>query len=175
MADSPTVPTGAADAGAAYAQLIVDQLTEERSRKSSLEARGVTVITTSGTLATLLFALTAGLTAAAKFKLPSDAKLPLLLALIAFVIAAMCGLGTNVPLIYREPTPHGLAKLVDARYWTAPAPIGQLRVAASQVTALSAARVANDFKVKLLVAATSAELLAVIFLAWAVAVILYVS
>jgi hypothetical protein len=33
--------------------------------------------------------------------------------------------------------------------------------------------VANDLKVKLLLAATGAELLAVIFLAWAVTIILY--
>ncbi len=60
-ADSPAVAAVDADAGLAYAQLIADQLAEERSRKSSLEARGVTVITTAGPLATLLFALTAGL------------------------------------------------------------------------------------------------------------------
>lgn len=110
----------ATDAGAAYSQLISDQLAEERTRKSSLEARGVTVITTSGTLATLLFALTAGLTSVASFKLPGGAKLPLLLALVAFIVAAVCGLTTNMPLKYREATPQGLARLVDARYWTAP-------------------------------------------------------
>jgi hypothetical protein len=163
----------AADAGAAYGQLISDQLTEERNRKSSLEARGVTVITTSGTLATLLFALTAGLTASSDFKMPEDAKLPLLLALIAFVAAATCGLATNVPLLYRETTPQGLAKLVDAKYWTAPSAIGQLRVAAAQVTLLTASRSANNLKVRLLIAAVAAELLAVIFISWAVAAILY--
>jgi hypothetical protein len=167
------VPTDDAAAGVAYGQLIADQLTEERARKSSLEARGVTVITTSGTLATLLFGLTAGLTAVTSFKLPADAKLPLLLTVIAFVIAAMCGLATNLPLIYWEPTPKGLAKLIDSRYWTAQATVGQLRVAAAQVTILSAARAANNIKVRLLIAAAAAELLAVVFLTWAVAIILY--
>lgn len=163
----------ATDAGAAYSQLISDQLAEERTRKSSLEARGVTVITTSGTLATLLFALTAGLTSVASFKLPGGAKLPLLLALVAFIVAAVCGLTTNMPLKYREATPQGLARLVDARYWTAPPVVGQLRVAAAQVTLLGAARLANNLKVRLLIAAVAAELAAVIFLAWAVACILY--
>jgi hypothetical protein len=167
------VPTDNANAGVAYRQLIADQLTEERSRKSSLEARGVAVITTSGTLATLLFALTAGLTAAARFRLPADARLPLLLALVAFVVAGMCGLVTNLPLIYREPTSQGLAKLVDARYWTADATVGELRVAEAQVTALSAARMANNFKMRLLIGAAGAELLAITFLSWAAATILY--
>lgn len=167
------MPGETADAGTAYGQLISDQLAEERSRKSSLEARGVTVITTSGTLATLLFGLTAGLTATSSFKLTGAARLPLLLALIAFVIAAICGLVTNVPLIYREATPAGLAKLVDAKYWTAPPTVGQLRVAAAQVTLLTAARSANNLKVRLLLTAVGAELLAVVFLSWAVASILY--
>ena len=161
------------EAGAAYRDLIADQLTEERNRKASLEARGIIVITTSGTLVTALFALTAGLTAAAKFKLPEPTKLPLLLALIAFVFAAIFGLVTNLPLLYKEPTPQGLARLVDARYWTGPAEVGQLRVAAAQVTALAAARSANGLKVALLLAAVLSELLAVVFLSWALASILY--
>jgi hypothetical protein len=169
--DDQAVPD--TDAGAAYGQLIVDQLTEERNRKISLEARGVTVITTSGTLATLLFALTAGLTAAAKVKLPESAKLPLLLALVAFVIAALSGLATNVPLRYRETTPQGLARLVDAKYWTAPPEVGQLRVAAARVTVIAATRSANGLKVVFLIVAVFAEFLAVVFLVWAVAGILY--
>jgi hypothetical protein len=62
---------------------------------------------------------------------------------------------------------------VNARYWTAPPAVGELRVAQAQVAVLSAARTANDLKVSLLIAAISAELLAVAFLAWAVAVILW--
>jgi hypothetical protein len=59
-----------AGAGTAYGLLIASQLTEERNRKASLEARGITAVTAAGTLVTLLFALTAGLTAAPGFKLP---------------------------------------------------------------------------------------------------------
>ena len=104
------------DAGVAYGQLIMDQLAEERNRKASLEARGVTVITTSGTLATLLFALTAGLTAAAKFKLPQSAKLPLLLALVAFVIAALAGLASErYPCGTGKQPREGLARLVGCK------------------------------------------------------------
>jgi len=106
-------------------------------------------------------------------QLPATARLPLLLALIAFVVAAICGLATNIPLIYQEATPRGLAKLVDARYWTGPATVGQLRVAAAQVTLITAARLANNLKVRLLIAAVTAELLAIVFLCWAVASILY--
>jgi hypothetical protein len=162
------------NAGAAYNQLIADQLWEERSRKSSLEARGLAVITTSGTLATLLFALTAGLTTAAHFKLPGHARLPLVLALVAFVLAALLGLITNIPLQYKEPSPDGLAVLVDANYWSASAEIGQIRVAQARVSTLAAARSANAQKVTLLLGAMFFELLAVGFLTWAIIAILYV-
>src|SRR6266702_3869969 len=157
------------NAGAAYSQLITDQLTEERSRKTSLETRGVTVITTSSALATVLFALTAGLTTAAKFKLPGPSRLPLVLALCAFATAALLGLMTSIPLRYREPTPSGLAKLVDVNFWTAPPEVGQLRVASAEVTTLAVARAANGLKVRLLLGAIFFELLAVILLTWAIA------
>jgi hypothetical protein len=78
-----------------------------------------------------------------------------------------------MPLRYQEVTPQGLAKLVNARFWTAPPTVGELRVAAAQVALLSAARSANNLKVRLLIVAIAAELLAVAFLAWAVAAILW--
>jgi hypothetical protein len=160
-------------AGTAYGLLIADQLTEERNRKASLEARGITTVTAAGTLVTLLFALTAGLTAAPGFKLPAGADVPLLLALIAFVIAAIFGLTTNLPLRYQEPTVRGLMKLVNARFWLAPAEIGELRVAGAQVALIAAMRSANNLKVRLLILAIATELIAIVFLFCAVAIILY--
>lgn len=161
------------NAGTSYGQLIADQLAQERARKASVEARGITVITTSSTLATLLFALTAGLTSAATFRLPGPARLPLVLALCAFGGAALLGLVTNVPLRYQEPTPRGLAKLLAPNFWAAPPHIGQRRVAEAQVKTLTAARVANRLKVRLLLGAISCELLGTIFLIWAIVNVLY--
>ncbi|BCB76954.1 hypothetical protein GCM10022251_76020 [Phytohabitans flavus] len=160
-------------AGSAYAGLISDQLAEERSRKASLEARGVSVITTSGVLVTVLFALSAGLRSVGDARLPGVARVTLLLALVTFVLAALFGLATNLPLRYKEPTPEGLAQLVDREYWAAPAVIGELRVAESKVRVLAAARAANRIKVTLLLVGAFLELLAVAFLAVAVANVLY--
>jgi hypothetical protein len=161
------------DAGGAYAAFIVDQLGEERNRKTTLEGRGIVVINTSSALATLLFALTAVVTGAAKFRMPGSARLPLLLALVSFVCAAICGLLANVPLRYREPKVAGLAKLVDPNYWSGPREIGELRVAGANVEALASARSANGLKVMLLLLAVGFEILAVISLSWTIAGILY--
>jgi hypothetical protein len=162
-----------ANAGAAYGELIADQLAEERSRKASLESRGLTVVTTSGTLATILFGLLTALNTATRFRLPGPVRLPVVLAVAALVMAGGFGLATNIPLRYKEPTARGLSGLVAASYWAAPADIGQLRVAQAQVKTIAAARAANGLKVALLLTAVLCELLAVVFLAWAVASIVY--
>lgn len=72
-----------------------------------------------------------------------------------------------------RPTARGLAKLVDARLRAAPAKIGELRVAELQVALIAAMRSANNLKVRLLIFAIAAELIAIIFLFRAAAVILY--
>jgi len=161
------------NAGDAYGRLIDDQLNQERQRKISFENRGVTVINTSSALATLLFALTASLTLAAKFQLPESAKLPLILALGAFVFSAILGLAVNMPMIYGAPAPEGLEKLCTAEYWEAPATIGQLRLAGAQIDELTASLEANKFKARFLVAAIVCEILATGFLAWAIGIIIY--
>ena len=161
------------NAGEAYGRLIEDQLNQERERKVSFENRGVTVINTSSALATLLFALTASLTLAAKFKLPEPARLPLLLALGAFVFAAVCGLVTNMPMPYGTPTADSMEKLCTSDYWDAPATTGQLRLADTQIEELRRSQKANDRKAIFLVAAVGCEILATGFLAWAVGVIVY--
>jgi hypothetical protein len=162
-----------ARAGDAYSRLIDDQVNQERDRKASLESRGVTVVTTSSALATLLFALTAGLTTAASFKLPGSAKLPLILALATFVLAAVLGLATNIPLRYRGPTAEALGNLCNPNYWDGAAALGQRRVAEAQVRGLQYARDANAYKVVLLLSAIGCELAAAGILAWAIGEIIY--
>jgi hypothetical protein len=158
-------------AGTSYGQLIADQLAEERARKSALESRGITVISVSGVLCTLILGLTAGVTTSTGFRFVAFVRVPLVLALVAFVSAAACGLLTNLPLRYKEPTARALVGLLNVRYWTGPEEIGELRVAEAQVTILSAARTANGLKARLLLAAVLFELLAVAFLSCAAAVL----
>ena len=101
------------------------------------------------------------------------ARLPLILALAAFVFSASFGLIVNVPLRYREVSARALEKVRKPNYWSAPAQIGQLRVAEVQITSLKAARAANRIKVGFLLCAIASELIAVIFLAWAIGIIIY--
>jgi hypothetical protein len=70
-------------AGDAYTALIIEQLAEERSRKTSLEQRGISVITSSGALVTLLFGLAALTTKPQGYQVPDGATFSFILALVA--------------------------------------------------------------------------------------------
>ena len=86
----------------AYAAFIKDELDVQDKRKASFEQRGLAVITTSGALVTLLFALAALSTKqAATFVLPGTAKVWLSVALALFFVSALAALLTNAPFIYQ--------------------------------------------------------------------------
>jgi hypothetical protein len=84
--------------GELYLDLAVDQLSEERARKESIEQRAVIVISSSGVLVSLQFAIAAVRTRLQTFVIPKPVS-PLLISSIAlFIIAAALALAINVPL-----------------------------------------------------------------------------
>src|SRR4051812_49050206 len=66
-----------------YADYIAEQVVREDARKESVERRGLAVVTTSGALATLLFALAALSTKANDFHLSGWSEFFLALAVVA--------------------------------------------------------------------------------------------
>jgi hypothetical protein len=99
-----------------YWDLVKEQLTEERARKASLEQRGIAVITSSGTLVTLLFGLTALATKAQNYQLPAPADIALAAAAVLFVLAALMGIAVNWAFYYIEVEPDGLRGLQDENW-----------------------------------------------------------
>jgi hypothetical protein len=151
-----------------YAKYIEAQLVREDERKKSFESRGVTVITSSSTLATLLLGLIAIATRSSQtFTLPSDAEEPLALALIAFTFAALLALFTNIPWSVDEADPDGLARVMDSDAWIEGEGEAIRSVAANRLAVLRGASSANTKKGWALVAAMLFEAIAVAFLAWA--------
>jgi len=155
-----------------YAPLLESQLTEESSRKSSFEQRGVAVITTSGVLVSLLFGLAAVVTDAKGFALPGGSRVLLLVALILFILAAVGGIISNWPVKYLQVRIENLQRLVDAVNWSGPPKIASRRVAEAQVAILAHARRRNELKGYALIAAMITQVLAVVALAAAVALML---
>ncbi len=138
-------------------------------RKASLEGRGLSVVTASGTIVTLLFGLVAVLTAGKDFVLPDLARDLLLVALIGFGVAWVLGVLSNIPLNYQN------VDIEDGdfwRWWGEPNTKGFERIAATRLGLLRVAQRKNDIKGKVVIWAVAAEVLAVVALAGAVGVVL---
>ncbi|HEX2049235.1 MAG TPA: hypothetical protein VHJ34_01220 [Actinomycetota bacterium] len=160
-------------AGSAYGALIEEQLTEERSRKQSFEQRGLAVVTSAGTLVTLLFGLVAVLTKVEGFVLPDDARPFLLATLLLFTLAGSLGLIINKPQKYAEPSASWLETLTSEIVWRAPdLRLAERRTAQARVNSIRSFRDRNKRKGFALTAAIVLEVLAVACLSVAVLKIL---
>jgi hypothetical protein len=148
-------------AGAAIARLIDEQLAEERARKGSVEARGISVITTSGVLVTLLLGFGGLVRGTRDLVLPPIADVTLVCGLAAFVLAAVGALYSNAPLKYAEPRAEDLREWLDPRLWGAEAMAGEVRAAEARLDVLVAARALNDRKATVLTGAIAAEVVAI--------------
>jgi hypothetical protein len=157
-----------------YAAYIATQLDREEERKRSLESRGVTVVSTSGTLATVLLGLIAIATRSdSTFTLPHDARVPLAIALGAFSVAALLAIYTNAPRRgYEAASLKGLRTLVDER-WDATESQALSEVAKNQLKVLAAEKTIHKWKARALVAAIATEAVAVVALLAAMITLLY--
>ncbi len=155
-----------------YGEFIKDELEVQDKRKSSFEQRGIAVITTSGTLVTLLFALAALSTKkATTFVLPDSAKTWLSIALVLFFMSALGALVSNLPLVYQAV----LARRIRERLRETPlrdADAAARDVAFTRLDVLESAKRQNGIKGWVLAAAMLCEALAVGCVAVAVWLIL---
>jgi hypothetical protein len=166
------VAAAGATSAAAVMKLVQDQLTEERSTKSSLEARAIGVITSSGALATLLFALAALVTRPAAYQLPDLARLVLTATLVAFMVAAVLAIIAARPGTYQEVTIDSLRAAATQEAMGAPAEQGESAIANVLVDIIAKARHKNGNKARFLKAAVTVEAIAAVLLAAAVAIVL---
>jgi len=166
------MPDTAPDGSEIYGGYVKDELDRQYARKSSFEQRGLSVITSSGVIVTLLLAL-AGFSAGQQqaLVLPGASKVLLILALLFFLGAIGTALAINVPRSYKNVLPAALRAAVKTRWGDSPS-TARRQVAYTQITVLSSARDVNTRKAKLLFGAVAAEFAAVLLLAAAIAVAL---
>jgi hypothetical protein len=150
------------DIYAGYMKGLVDA---ETARKTSLEGRGVAVVTTSGTLITLLLALIGVITSAKNLSLPTAAHGYLAAAVILFAIAIAIGLTANMPFLYKETAPDANGLSVAWRYTAEEA---QAYVIGTMLDILSSFRHANAVKGWLVLAAGLVQLAAILMLVLAI-------
>lgn len=130
------------EAGAVFGAYVSEQLLEERARKTSLEARGLALITTSGAFTTLVLGIAA---LAGGDNLPDVSRVLLILSLAAFLIAAVMGVVVNKPADYDEPSADSLRDTL-ARFGDRDRATGEKTVADSRLDVLKAARQRNETK-----------------------------
>lgn len=155
----PSSPDGAS----VYSDFLASELAAQDARKASFEQRGIAVVTTAGTLVTLLFGLAALSTTVAKAEQLSGAtKTALAYALVFFVISAVLALLTNLPLGYQAVP----ADKIGDRLREKPgrdADAARRDIALTQVRVLRDAKRKNGLKGWLLFGALVLEVVAVAF------------
>jgi hypothetical protein len=154
--------------GPVYASLVSVRLAEEEKRGSSLQARGLAVVTTSGTLVTLLFAIARfGLGSETPTKVPALSRWLLAAAAAAFVAAAVGGLLANLPRVLVRPRLSDLAERIETR-WGAPAGSAEKTVALARAYQLRELERGNDGAARAVLGGLAAEVLAIALAAAAV-------
>jgi hypothetical protein len=159
--------------GAVYCAFIEAELGTERERRSNLDSRGVTLVTTSSSLVTLLAAVGAFVLRSDKFALPSAAKVPLLVALCAFAIAAACGI---MATWLHKSTVADVADLRAMRTsrWKDDPIDSRNAVAFINIKTIESLRNKNDRKARWLISGQLAQLSALIALAVVIFAVLWV-
>jgi hypothetical protein len=150
------------------------RLTEEEKRGSSLQARGLAVVTTSGTLVTLLFAIAKfGLSSETPAKIPTASRWLLAAAAVAFVAAAVGGLLANLPRALVRPRLSNLTELIETR-WGGPAGSAEKTVALARARQLRELERGNDSAARSVLTGLAAEVVAIALAAAAVVLVLAV-
>lgn len=161
-----------ATVGAVVEAVVLEQLTEERQRKASLEARGLAVITSSGALVTLLLGIGALVSSKTDYRITTEARALLIVTAVAFVIAGIAGVICNVPLSYQEIDMLELAQLAAPDFWDRNGDVTAMDAVTTRVTSIMRGRELNTLKAIALVVGLSAEVVAVATAATAVIAIL---
>ncbi|WP_157430167.1 hypothetical protein [Actinomadura oligospora] len=155
------------NSGQAFAELVDDQLGEERKLKESLAQRGLAVVTSSGVLVALSLGATSLASRAPNSRLPGLAVAFVIAALACFIAAAFTALAVNAP------RRHGVVDVQWLREaWERRDRNAHVSAYEARLDLLTSLRAGNRIAGRLLLGALLGELAAVILLTVAAALIL---
>jgi hypothetical protein len=152
-------------AGSVFAEFVASEVERERARRATLDQRGITIVTSSGTLVTLLSALAAFAALGEGNPTPGPVTLCFFaLALASFVIAAIFGLATNRSQGQVVLTTSSMEKWRSDIAWSQPADDARRLIFHFQVETLQSLRVGNEYKSRLVNRGLLFQLVALFFL-----------
>jgi hypothetical protein len=171
-ASAPATGTPAGYDPSPYVELAKDLLAAEQARVERMEARGLAVVTTSGTLATLLLGI-AALVRGQDARVEDLALLLAALAAIAFVVAAGLALAANRPTRAWNVSPERIGDELRERWGReTPPDRPEQKATATRLAIWRSLRELSQTKAKLVFAAMIAQGVAAALLAGAVMVIM---
>lgn len=132
------------DQGEVYYEVMSARLDAERDRRTTLETRGTTVVTSSAALVSLGLLLTA-LVAGKDYRFQSGASVLVLIALGLFVLAGGAALMAGQLHKYKVPTDETLKSCLD-EHWTDTAVSARLAAAWMNLETILSLRSGNDKK-----------------------------
>jgi hypothetical protein len=165
--------------GPVYWKQVQRRLDDERQRQASLQTRAVAVISTSGVIVSILFAVerAAGSSLA---KLEGWTRLAISLPVIAFAVAAVVAIGVIWPKMLRRSDTAVIALNMKVG-WTngtmvhpelpGPSPVEQV-IALNEASELTSWEESNDRAFVFLRAALAVELVGILLVALAIALLL---
>jgi hypothetical protein len=109
VAIQPSPPSDSA--GSVYLDLIQKQVDGEQRRKDSLEQRGMALVTLSGVMAGVVFALVTWATREGQPALAGGTRNLLVASVAGFFLGAVCGVIANRTFKYQEPDINDLRNL----------------------------------------------------------------
>ena len=161
------------DAGHVYASLVATRLAEEEVRHGSLQARGLAVVTTSGTLVALIFAVAQFvLRSRIVAEIPAASRCLLTIAVGAFVTAAFFGLFANVPRDLGRPVASEIAGKISSEWNRSIGPAEKI-VALARARQLQKLERVNDTAAWGVLIGLATEVFAIALAAAAVGVAIY--
>jgi len=158
--------------GEALTRLLNDVIPAERVRKSSLEARALAVITSSGAFVSLLLALGAFVTKATSYAPNTATLIMLTITTVLYTTAAGVGIYCNVPGRYFEIEAEDLRALAAPEEWAKDGAAADAQLALARVYMLEDWRQANELKARWLVTAAAFEVAGILTTAAAVIIVL---
>ena len=151
------------EGGVVFSDAVRDLLTAEEGRRDAMTARGMSVITISGALVTLLAGLAALATKSRGFRLTGGARVLVTASIIAFALSAILAIATYAPHRERGPEVDELGAVLKET-WDDGADFARKKVTATRLLLLKTTQDANDRRASALLAAVSAQAVAVVLL-----------